>query len=31
VVGRLHDAGVNVYTGTLTSALGIFGVPPPHR
>jgi len=29
VVGRLHDAGVNVYAGTVTSALGVFGVPFP--
>src|SRR5207237_6956846 len=29
VVSRLHAAGVKVYAGTLTSALGIYGVPFP--
>jgi len=29
VVTRLHAAGVKVYAGTLTSALGIYGVPFP--
>ena len=29
VVGRLHNAGVKVYGATLTSALGVFGVPFP--
>ncbi len=29
VVSRLHAAGVSVYAGTVTSALGVFGVPFP--
>jgi len=29
VVSRLHAAGVKVYAGTITSALGVFGVPFP--
>jgi lysophospholipase L1-like esterase len=29
VVSRLHSAGVKVYAGTLTSALGLYGVPYP--
>ena len=28
-MSRLHAAGVNVYAGTVTSALGVFGVPFP--
>ena len=29
VVSRLHAAGVKVYGATITSALGVFGVPFP--
>ncbi len=29
VVGRLHAAGIPVFAGTLTSALGVFGSPFP--
>jgi hypothetical protein len=29
VVSRLHAVGVKAYAGTVTSALGVFGVPFP--
>ncbi len=29
IVARLHAAGAKVYAGTLTSALGVYGVPFP--
>ncbi len=29
VVGRLHASGIKVYGATITSALGVFGVPFP--